>query len=77
MATSTAVASAYWMSLNPDTYAGTQVSFTDRGRVFAGVVKQVEYDNSVDRVAIRFEDGVEVTLLPETDVTVYRMSPVV
>lgn len=63
-------ASAYWMSLNPDTYAGQQISFQDRGRVVAGRVKQVSFDNTVDRVAIRFEDGVEITVLPETEVLV-------
>ena len=63
-------ATAYWMSLNPDTYTGEQISFQDRGRVVAGFVKSVSFDTSVDRVAIRFQDGVEVTVLPETEVLV-------
>jgi hypothetical protein len=65
-------ASAYWMSQNPDTFANQGVSFQDRGRVVAGMVKTVSYDNQVDRVAIRFIDGHEVTVLPETAVTVYH-----
>lgn len=67
----TNTASAYWMTLNPDTYADVQVSGQDRGRVFAGTVKEVSFDNTVDRVALRFTDGVEITVLPETVLTVH------
>lgn len=72
MTSSNAFTSAYWMSLNPDNYTGQQISFEDRGRVFAGRIKTVEFDNRVDRISIRFEDGVEATVLPETTVQVYK-----